>query len=125
MQEPYRKGEETPLWPRVLRCRACLAVSEGRPSKLLSTSHKVSDLSLTSHHFGRRNNEIQMPRFESSDFEKQKGISPFAGCSRRGHSRGVRHRFGLSSFGPGPLATTQRGSRVPERERLRHDENDE
>ena len=39
---------------------------------------------------------------------------------------GCRHRFGLSSFGPGPLATAQRcGSRVPERERRRHDENDE
>src|ERR1700733_16206211 len=76
--------------------------------------------------FGRRNNEIQMPRFKSPDFEKEKGISHFPCCSRPDHSRGVRHRFGLSSFGPGTLATTQRcGSRVPERERCRHDENDE
>jgi hypothetical protein len=35
-----------------------------------------------------------MPRFKSPDFEKQKGISHFACCSRRGHSRGVRHWFG-------------------------------
>src|ERR1700757_230460 len=40
------------------------------------------------------------------DFEKQKGISHFACCGRRGHSRSVRHRFGVSSFGPGPAAST-------------------